>query len=87
LPASAGSSISAVDGRRSATDGCGKLRQARCQEPASPSVLQHRGPRFVAFAGKRRGDKPWPAGHYDGHVELVRDNGVIATNVVAFDLK
>ena len=42
---------------------------------------------YVAFAGKRRGDKPWPAGHYDGHVELVRDNGVIATNVVAFDLK
>jgi hypothetical protein len=42
---------------------------------------------YVAFAGKRRSDKAWPAGRYDGRVELVRENGVIATKVVTFDLK
>ena len=42
---------------------------------------------FVAFAGKRRGEKPWPAGRYDGRIELVRENGVIATKIVTFELK
>lgn len=42
---------------------------------------------FVAFAGKRRGNDPWPTGRYDGRVALVRDGGVIATNVVTFELK
>ena len=42
---------------------------------------------YVAFAGKRRGDKPWPTGRYNGRVELVREDGVIATNVVTFDMK
>ena len=42
---------------------------------------------YVVFGGNRRGEKPWPAGRYDGRVELVRENGVIATNVVTFELK
>jgi hypothetical protein len=42
---------------------------------------------YVAFAGKRRGDKPWPSGHYEGRVELVREGGVIATGIVTLDLK
>jgi murein DD-endopeptidase MepM/ murein hydrolase activator NlpD len=42
---------------------------------------------YVAFTGKRRGDDPWPTGHYDGRVALVRDGGVIATNLVTFEMK
>ncbi|SFV37743.1 M23 family metallopeptidase [Hyphomicrobium facile] len=41
---------------------------------------------YVAFAGKRRLGDAWPAGHYSGRVELIRDRGVIATNLVSFDL-
>jgi hypothetical protein len=43
---------------------------------------------YVAFTGKRRGDRPsWPPGHYDGRVQLLRDGGVIATTLASFDLK
>jgi Peptidase family M23 len=42
---------------------------------------------FVAFTGKRLGNDPWPTGHYDGRVALVRDGGVIATNLVTFEMK
>ena len=42
---------------------------------------------FVAFVGKKRGNDPWPTGHYDGRVALVRDGGIIATNVVSADVK
>jgi hypothetical protein len=42
---------------------------------------------YVAFAGKRRGDQPWPVGSYEGRVELVREGGVIATGIVTLDLK
>jgi murein DD-endopeptidase MepM/ murein hydrolase activator NlpD len=42
---------------------------------------------FVAFIGKRRGKDPWPNGRYDGRVALVRDGGVIATNIVTFEIK
>ncbi len=42
---------------------------------------------YVAFVGKRRDKDPWPEGHYDGRVSLVRDGGVIATNVVTFEVK
>jgi murein DD-endopeptidase MepM/ murein hydrolase activator NlpD len=42
---------------------------------------------FVAFIGKRRGKDPWTTGRYDGRVALVRDGGVIATNVVTFEIK
>lgn len=42
---------------------------------------------FVAFVGKKRGKDPWPVGHYDGRVALLRDGGIIATNVVATDVK
>lgn len=42
---------------------------------------------FVAFVGKKRGEDPWPKGHYDGRVTLIRDNGIIATNVVTVDIK
>jgi hypothetical protein len=41
---------------------------------------------FVTFAGKRRGDKPWPDGRYNGRVELMRDGGVIATGVVEVEI-
>jgi hypothetical protein len=54
-------------------------------ESAAP--LDRNKATFVAFAGKRRGNDPWPAGHYDGRVELVRDSGVIATNVVTFEMQ
>jgi murein DD-endopeptidase MepM/ murein hydrolase activator NlpD len=42
---------------------------------------------FVAFVGKKRGNDPWPTGHYDGRVALVRDGGTIVTTVVSADLK
>ncbi len=42
---------------------------------------------YVTFVGKRRGKDPWPKGHYDGRVALVRDGAIIATTVVTFDLK
>lgn len=42
---------------------------------------------YVAFVGKRRGENPWPTGHYEGRISLVRDGGVIATNVVTFEMK
>jgi hypothetical protein len=51
------------------------------------STLDRNKATYVAFTGKRRGDKPWPTGHYEGRVELIRGGGVIATSLAAFDLK
>jgi hypothetical protein len=42
---------------------------------------------FVAFVGKKRDKDPWPKGRYDGRVTLIRDGGIIATNVVTFEMK
>ncbi|MFT3732672.1 MAG: M23 family metallopeptidase [Hyphomicrobium sp.] len=42
---------------------------------------------FLAFIGKKREGDLWPAGHYDGRVALIRDGGIIATNVVTFEMK
>jgi murein DD-endopeptidase MepM/ murein hydrolase activator NlpD len=42
---------------------------------------------YVAFVGKRLGKEPWPKGRYDGRVALIRDGGIIATSVVAFEMK
>lgn len=42
---------------------------------------------YVAFTGKRRGERPWPAGRYNGRVALMRDQGVIATRIVTFEMK
>lgn len=42
---------------------------------------------YVTFVGKRRGNDPWPVGHYDGRVVLTREGGVIATKVVTFEMK
>jgi hypothetical protein len=42
---------------------------------------------YVAFAGKRRDEASWPVGRYDGRVELVRENALIATKVLTFELK
>ena len=43
---------------------------------------------YIAFAGKRREEtQNWPAGRYEGRVELVRGGGVIASTVVNFDMK
>ncbi|CAA2143347.1 M23 family metallopeptidase [Hyphomicrobium sp. ghe19] len=53
-------------------------------ESAAP--LERDKATYVAFAGKRRLLDAWPAGHYSGRVELIRDKGVIATNLVSFDL-
>lgn len=36
---------------------------------------------FVSYAGKKRGEASWPSGQYEGRVELVRGDGVIATSV------
>jgi hypothetical protein len=41
---------------------------------------------FVSYAGKKRGDVPWPPGRYEGRVELVRDGGVIATTVLTANI-
>ncbi len=60
-------------------------RGALFDESAAP--LDKNKATFVAFTGKRRGDDPWPIGHYDGRVALVRDGGVIATNLVTFEMK
>jgi hypothetical protein len=51
------------------------------------AALEHNKAAYVAFAGRRRDDQPWAAGHYDGRVELIREQGVIAARVVTFDLK
>jgi hypothetical protein len=53
-------------------------------ESAAP--LERDKATYVAFAGKRRLGDTWPAGHYSGRVELIRDRGVIATNLVSFDI-
>ena len=53
-------------------------------ESAAP--LERDKATYVAFAGKRRPGETWPAGRYSGRVELIRDKGVIATNIVTFDL-
>ncbi|HVZ05522.1 M23 family metallopeptidase [Hyphomicrobium sp.] len=42
---------------------------------------------YVPFMGKRRGEAKWAAGHYDGRVQLLRDEAVIATALAAYDLK
>ena len=42
---------------------------------------------YVAFVGKRRGKDPWSTGRYDGRVALVRDGGIIATNVFTLEMK
>ncbi len=36
---------------------------------------------YLTFAGKKRKDRPWPPGRYEGRVEIVRDGAVIATRV------
>jgi hypothetical protein len=54
-------------------------------ESAAP--LDHDKATYVAFVGRRRAKDPWTKGHYEGHVALVRDGAVIATNVVTFELK
>lgn len=35
----------------------------------------------VAFAGKKRDERPWPAGRYEGRIELVREGAVIAASL------
>jgi hypothetical protein len=42
---------------------------------------------YVLHAARRRGSEPWPAGRYAGHVDVLRDGGVIATADTAFELK
>jgi len=42
---------------------------------------------YVAFTGKRRGERPWPAGSYNGRVALMRDQSVIATRIVTYEMK
>ena len=42
---------------------------------------------YVAFAGRRRGKRPWASGHYEGGVQLLRDGGVIAASLASTDLK
>jgi hypothetical protein len=55
-------------------------------ETAAP--LKQNMATYVAFTGQRRGDRPsWPAGHYEGRVQLLRDGGVIATTLASYDLK
>ncbi|MFA5957414.1 M23 family metallopeptidase [Hyphomicrobium sp.] len=53
----------------------------------STAALERDKATFVAFIGKRRGKDPWPKGRYDGRVALIRDGGIIATNVVSFEIK
>jgi hypothetical protein len=53
----------------------------------SSTPLERDKATFVAFVGKKRGKDPWPTGHYDGRVALLRDGGIIATNVVTVDVK
>jgi murein DD-endopeptidase MepM/ murein hydrolase activator NlpD len=42
---------------------------------------------YVGFVGKRRGKDPWSKGRYDERVALIRDGGIIATNIVTFEMK
>jgi len=51
------------------------------------SVIDRNKATYVGFVGKRRGKDPWPQGRYDGRVALIRDGGIIATNVVTFEMK
>jgi hypothetical protein len=41
----------------------------------------------VFFAGKKRQDKPWPPGRYEGRVEIVREGAVVAAKLGQIDLK
>lgn len=36
---------------------------------------------YMTFAGKKRKDRAWPPGRYEGRVEIVRDGAVIAARV------
>lgn len=54
-------------------------------EQAAP--LKRSKATYVAFTGKRRGEDTWENGQYEGRVELIRDGGVIATKLIAFELR
>ena len=43
--------------------------------------------RYTSFAGKKRKSSMWPPGRYEGRVELLCDGAVVATTVVAEDLR
>ncbi len=49
-------------------------------EQLSPPLERNKAT-FLSFAGKKRQDKPWTAGRYEGRVEIVRDGAVIAANL------
>jgi Peptidase family M23 len=55
-------------------------------EELSPPLDRNKAT-YVSFAGKKRHEQPWPAGRYEGRVEIVRDGAVIAAKLGEIDLK
>ena len=55
------------------------------EELSSP--LDHSKATYLSFAGKKRHDAPWPAGRYEGRIEIVREGAVVAAKLGQLDLK
>lgn len=55
-------------------------------EELSPPLDRNKAT-YISYAGKKRQGEPWPAGRYEGRVEIVREGAVIATKVEQIELK
>ena len=49
--------------------------------------LEHSKATYISFAGQKRRAAPWPAGRYEGRVEIVREGAVVAAKVGEIVLK